>query len=62
MMNFLLSGPQPPTFKDAKVMEIKKRKLDECDFDMNEEERELNLIYFETSNEESDTDDSLYEP
>ena len=29
---------------------------------MNEEKRELNLIYFETSDEESDSDDSLYEP
>ena len=61
-MNLLLSGPQTPTFKDAKSYGNKKRKLDECDFDMNEEKRELNSIYFETSDEESDSDDSLYEP
>ena len=53
-------GPKTPNFN--KKNSIKKRTIDECDFELDADERELNLLYFDSTDEESDSDGSIFEP
>ncbi len=62
--DLILTGLQAPRFKAKKDVNSnkKRRKVNELDIILDVEEQEFNMMFFEVTDDESDSDDSLFEP